>query len=356
MSTFHSYLKLNYVKDCRPGLRLRKKLQSRCLPGENYYKKPDGIHNKNLRLTSANPNFIHHTSNVLTGISPLSFLSRRMSSNFIEHYRDFMSPCNSYILNKGIQQIRYIHTSYRHYIRNIKITRELKDLSIEKDLNELTKNLIKVKNNRTLRFKQNLANELKDNINLKSSVKGVYVKEHPKNIVNNFFMIVSQELGKDLKPMVTYSKNLSDWVCTYHLKWPDSVKITKRAANKKEASHKTALLVVDWLRQHNKINSNGMPILYDAKEMKNISRENARKILHFDSSTMDKLDLIYEMYKNNFLKYIASDRNCGTNLLEHQSVAQLEDAWPLAKALPKIMNSENYLTNEVLKLPIQNFR
>nr|CAD7440366.1 unnamed protein product [Timema bartmani] len=104
----------------------------------------------------------------------------------------------------------------------------------------------------------------------------------PKETVHNFYMTVVQELkNKSYRPVQSYklvpntkgSKNtVTNWSCTWQVRWPTESSFTSVGRNKAEASHQVALEILHWLRAQGKLNSKGTPVLYTSQEVRELKK------------------------------------------------------------------------------------
>lgn len=245
--------------------------------------------------------------------------------------------------------LKQLHTSTINYVRHVKL---VEDLDVQKGITSEVATTSK-----GLNSDNSYQNEFKDNFNLDDkSISKSYIHEHPKNVLNNFYAIVSQELGIKFYASPTFTKNHNDWLCTYHLKWPESLKISKRAHNKRDASHKAAVAVLEWLQSCGKINTNGQPVIYDAAEIRNIYTKVNRKVLTLNQPTITKLNLIDEKYSKNFFDYLETNIQSDVEQEKSGDLTKLDSPWPLNYTRQRILSTKNYLVRENVELPIQEYK
>nr|CAD7426187.1 unnamed protein product [Timema monikensis] len=104
----------------------------------------------------------------------------------------------------------------------------------------------------------------------------------PKETVHNFYTAVVQELKQtSYRPVQSYklaptakgNKNtVTNWSCTWQVRWPTEASFTSVGRTKAEASNQVALEILHWLRAQGKLTSKGTPMIYTSQEVRELKR------------------------------------------------------------------------------------
>lgn len=182
----------------------------------------------------------------------------------------------------------------------------------------------------------------------------------PKNTLHNCFASVSQQLKRgELKLEPTFKKIKQGktyvWQCTYFLRWPEDVKFTHTSASKVSASSRTALAALSYLKKNGRIGKDGLPIVYDKAEVRNL-RE-AYPALKLEEETVDKLETVSMIYRNNFVPLLVdSVRDEGSAEMRSREWVKEGDNLERNRARQRYQNLDLYLAREPVKLPISDYK
>lgn len=187
----------------------------------------------------------------------------------------------------------------------------------------------------------------------------------PKNTLHNIFSFASEQLHKDelkLKPeykQLKHGKTRLTWICTYHLKWPESKVFSCAASSKQEASYKTALQALTWLKSINKIDSQGRPLVFDHEEIKKIKHSCPELLL--DKKVEKKMCEIIEKYDGNLRTCFENIRTIKEDSTEEISNENLKASQELNETIrmpltQKFEGSDIYLRDKHVQLPILEYR
>lgn len=197
-----------------------------------------------------------------------------------------------------------------------------------------------------------------------SGTLGKHLNSQPKNVLNNVYDTVARELNNiELKLHPSYTavrekKGLSSWCCTYIVKWPEPMKFVFVAPTKREASHKAALLALQWLKKIERITKEGQPIILDKQSVNKIKAVNIPK-LSLDNYTVGKLGSILNTHNKEFVPLLVNnlaDRE-NNNLPEEDSeMATLSDTKDLRFRRQRFMNPKKYNAKEKIELPISAYK
>ncbi|KAL1501953.1 hypothetical protein ABEB36_007176 [Hypothenemus hampei] len=179
---------------------------------------------------------------------------------------------------------------------------------------------------------------------------------HPKNILHNFFTILSEELkDKNLKIEPIYKseeikKGVMMWTASYNLKWPVEMKITARATSKKLASTKAASDAINFLQKHNKISTEGMPLIYHEREIKKLTKKK-ETVINLDKTVVDLLTNITQVFDKDLKPLVESTNFKVDNLLEDETEYKSHNL-----KIPNYLGIQAYMAKEKIKLPITDFK
>lgn len=183
----------------------------------------------------------------------------------------------------------------------------------------------------------------------------------PKQTLNNVLAIVSAQLkNKELYvtpnfKKVKHGKTSFSWLCTYNVKWPESKTFSQAGVSKQEASRKTSLLVLSWLKQLHRITPDGKPIVVDKEEAKQLKE--APFLLKIGEKTHEKLQGVVEKYEGFLEEHFndcLSGRNAKTTNVETAEIEQVENM-----KIPFQQRYEGpnaYLMKTDVDLPISEFK
>lgn len=178
---------------------------------------------------------------------------------------------------------------------------------------------------------------------------------HPKNVLNNFYTILVEELkDKSLKPECTYKSEGKHgmWTCTYHLKWPEPMKVTVKAATKKEASKVACAKVLEVLQSKSKICPDGLPLIYQKAEIKQLHKQKQTTVT-LDRKTVRSMEDIINVFNTEikgvveqyFEKGVGGDdmviEGSGSNFRTRHL---------------QFLGDQKYYAKEQIELPISSFK
>ncbi|KRT85156.1 helicase [Oryctes borbonicus] len=291
-------------------------------------------------------NYNNNSSNNFGNIPVIVKQTFKQNHAYYIFCNNILVTSNSHLTNS----LRSLHTDSTNYIRHVK---HAEDINIQE---QNIVNHLKPKSQTNLNTRRHIPNYQEDFNSIDKRSSNIRISEHPKNVLNSFSLILSQELGKDFNITPVYSKHHNDWICTYHLKWPEPIKISKRARTKKNASHKAAVATLEWLTSQGKVDSTGKLVIYDAETIRAIYKKSNRKVLALDNTTIDNLNLIHEEYKRNLLQYLETSVENGTEKQNTVDLTNLENPWLLNFLPQRILDLKNYLAKEEVELPIQKYK
>lgn len=131
----------------------------------------------------------------------------------------------------------------------------------------------------------------------------------PRSTLNRLYSIVSAEL-KDAKykPDINYqavkapstrqgvtNKKSQHWECTYNILWPSAMSFSATAKGKAVAANNAAFKCLHYLQVTGKM-KNGLPMLYDSDEIKDILSKPSR--IDVDPKTLRIVDKLLDWYRN----------------------------------------------------------
>lgn len=181
----------------------------------------------------------------------------------------------------------------------------------------------------------------------------------PKSILHNIYDVVAKELEKPEYKAVPQFKLIkhnqyNNWVCIYHLKWPENIKFSYTCTTKQEASNKAALEALIWLKQNKKITKQGQPILLDNASINNIVKQTSH-VLTLSTQAESKLKEIVDIYEQNFEKILVKSIDDVSDVDQIQKEQNIEEKWP-KRNVQKFINFEFYKAKEDVSLPITDYR
>lgn len=178
---------------------------------------------------------------------------------------------------------------------------------------------------------------------------------HPKSVLNNFYTILVEELkDKSLKPESSYKSEGKNgmWTCTYHLKWPEPMKVTARAATKKEASKVACAKVLDVLQSKSKICPEGLPLIYQKTEIKQLHKQKQTTVT-LDRKTVRSMEEIINVF-NTEMKGVVEQyfekRVGGDDMLTEGGGSNFR-----TRQL-QFLGDQKYYAKEQIELPISSFK
>lgn len=177
----------------------------------------------------------------------------------------------------------------------------------------------------------------------------------PKNVLNNFYTILAEELkDKSLKPECFYKSEGKSgmWSCIYHLKWPEPMKVTARAATKKEASKVASAKVLDVLQSKSKMCPEGLPLIYEKAEIKQLHKQK-QTVVKLDLKTVRCMEDIINVFNTElkgvveqyFEKGVESD-----NMLFEGTGSNFRNRHL------QFLGDQKYYAKEQVELPISTFK
>lgn len=229
----------------------------------------------------------------------------------------------------------------------------------------------KLYNNRLLYISQYLGDKKSfenDKINAKDLEILSIQYPQAKNVLHNYFTVVSNELKVNYKVSPVFKKSVTKkndknplyWTCMYHIKWPEDLKFQHTALTKIEASSKAACKALLYLQNSGKLLKNGSPVIYDKEDAKKITRESNFSLI-LDEMTETKLNTISSIFESNIKPYISSIAMDEDDFSRIETNATLAEAdvlsdWSLGRQKTNKRLLQFYKAKETVELPIQNHR
>ncbi|KAF7279691.1 hypothetical protein GWI33_006851 [Rhynchophorus ferrugineus] len=190
-----------------------------------------------------------------------------------------------------------------------------------------------------------------------SEVQHIHAKyPEPKNVLHAFYQVLQNQLhNKSLNWDVSYKSvrtgGSSEWMCVYHLKWPEHVKISAREKTKKQASMLAALKCLAYLSECGKLSNDGMPLIYTKDEVKTITQKKEKEIT-IDRDSLAKMERIRQIFDTNIQPLIKDfDYSYETESINIEDPEKM-----YLKSQPKYLQISKYVTKEKTHLPISDLK
>lgn len=265
------------------------------------------------------------------------------------------------IIRKYSQNFPDTKTRHAKIFENIKysncVALQVRTFAINADKSRNRNSIEPVKP--TLETKEGIV-EVNDNIDSVIEISKQY--PNPKNVLNNFYDNVARQLSKnDFKissafKLIKRTRTTNNWSCTIHVKWPEDMKFTRIATHKQEASLKATLDALLWLKQINRIDNAGQPLIYNAQETKEIKNSRIPSLKLTEDEQEGMKDLL-GVYQNQLLpKLNEYYENKSHETEDSNAVEDYEKMWPKTQQSHFQDRSVSYRAQEPVKLPISDFK
>lgn len=177
----------------------------------------------------------------------------------------------------------------------------------------------------------------------------------PKNVLNNFYTILAEELkDKSLKPESFYKSEGKSglWSCIYHLKWPEPMKVSAKAFTKKEASKAAAAKVLDVLQSKSKMCPEGLPLIYQKAEIKQLHKQK-QTVVKLDSIAVRRMNDIINVFNTEMKGVVEQyfEKGIGTSDMLKEGTGS-----NFRNRQLQFLGDQKYYAKEQIQLPISSFK
>ncbi|XP_008559480.1 ATP-dependent RNA helicase DHX30 [Microplitis demolitor] len=171
---------------------------------------------------------------------------------------------------------------------------------------------------------------------------------NPKSKLHEIYQLVNNDMNKNTlsfefkKPK---AKQIS-WSCTVRVLWPEDTSFVGLANNKNKSAYLASLKCLHWLENCKKLNK-GMPVLYDAKGIKNLLLRPV--LLSVKSEVLNDARLVIDKYNNDIKALV--DANTDKPFIESPGFRDDEIVDPVGKVNPLNREPKRIKErNEILKI------
>lgn len=196
-----------------------------------------------------------------------------------------------------------------------------------------------------------------------TQIKAVAQKlSNPKNAVHNFFSALADEM-KDpaMKMSPTYKATggkaaSMSWVCCYHMKWPENIKVVACEASKQKASLLAARKVVDLLMTTGRLSPDGTPIFYNKADVKKINKQK-RTAIHLDKPSITHMQNIVNIFNADMKQVVETAAEEAPADESSGFIAEDKQSAKLFMARePYFLSSGQYFAKEKVSLPVSKLK
>lgn len=183
----------------------------------------------------------------------------------------------------------------------------------------------------------------------------------PKETLHNFYRAFYEENNKTVALLPTYrlvkDGKSSQWICTYHIHWPQEIKFHSKDTTKKEASYKAALAVLNWLKNNEKISEKGALILYNKEEVTQLTKKTIPSII-LSRKTMQNINDLMELYENDLSPIINKYKTelCTEKSDKEDETLDTDQNNNESNQRKLFLGMHNYLSKEKVDLPISKYK
>ncbi|KAK9891226.1 hypothetical protein WA026_013541 [Henosepilachna vigintioctopunctata] len=173
----------------------------------------------------------------------------------------------------------------------------------------------------------------------------------PKHTLGTIFQIVSKEKGsKEFGLLSTFRKNKNLWVCDYKIRWPEEKSFTASGKTKQIASTKCSLIALEYLLESKKITKNGLPLVYDQEDIKELVQSNI-PTLYLNETQREKLDQILNLHNSQIFPIICETNEKISNIQKPEENLDIT-----LTPYQKYLGYNQYKAKEKIHLPVSDYK